>query len=215
MIDGRTASSPVRVAVWSRWPETVGAVSIQLLQRAGWNGPHRVYAYTESVSKCSLVGDVLVDAWRAPDDAMEGRLFDANAEVRWLRKDALQADGSRSPEYSYWVVRELGSGEKEPTGTDVECASLTRLDRPYVLLGRGTPNAGEFREARYPGVVFRYPVDAVAVPPESGRAVITVAEYRRSRPTTWGDERAVRAVLASPLLTSHRFVSVSLGSGDS
>jgi hypothetical protein len=178
-------------------PETTVAVTpldgtdwpsiLQNIETVTTWGDTEVLVYSERVGACVL-DRMTFRKVVPPDDGFECRLFDGTVEVRCVA----DAGGLRA-----WLVRE---SDGRP---------VLALRRRYYLIGLATENPGEFREARYPDVTFKYPVTGVL---EDGRAWIEVVEYYKREPD-WGSLASdeIRRELAEPLLVAHRFDAVGIG----
>jgi len=160
--------------------------SAQALTR--WAPDKQVLFYLESVSKCVLDSSTVAEVAAAPVDAFEGRVFDDHVELRW-RRTAAGFTGA--------VIREGGTGE--PAVWSI---------REYYLLGLETKAPGVFREGRYPGKDFTYPIKSGD--DKGRRAFITVTEYRRARPFWPTSEDRVEELLDQPLLFEHRFTGIGI-----
>lgn len=187
------------VALGARDPLTWSELLTALRAKDGWstwNEAFSVMTYVESVSQCKFKALSLGQA-TPPDDALEGRIFTPDAELRWVRD---QVD----PTFTAWATREwpLDSPHGEP---------VWRLDRPYLLLGeRDEKKHGDtdFHDRRHPSRPFKYPVSGAG-----SRAFVCVAEYHRTQPEWSGlSAEAIEAALNTPLLVTHRFIS--LGTSD-
>ena len=164
---------------------------------ASWPRGGRVYCYLESVSRCSLTEED-PSAWTPEHDALEGRLFGGHADVRWLLAGS---------EFHAWLTREGTGADDERTWTQEDIHEVDKTCRDYYLLGKATSKPGAFHEARYPAA-FRYPVTGGK--PDTDRASIHVAEYRRAKPSWSGDVAHIDEQLGAPLLIAHRFVRVEV-----
>lgn len=180
-----------------------------------WTDGSPVIAYDESLYECRL-HSLTVGAWAPAGIPFEGRVFDAQYEVRWVAHD------DRS--FEMWAVADdeamRDRAVDDPTYV-IETA--WRHYRRYYLLGTGTSVAGTFRDARYgPDKTFVYPVGEPTEAPRTGddgnedprslRAYVLVAEYYRDRPAWDGLSADVLAqTLDDPMLLAHRFVSVHAG----
>jgi hypothetical protein len=179
------------------WAELLAAAS----EFAGWADTEQVFVYDESVDDCRIQSRQAVSTIAPPPRAFEGRFFNSQADVRWVAGD----DGR----FEAWVVREAKAGD-DPDAV-VDYAEVK--PRHYYLLGIAIGEPGRFEEARYPGKVFKYPVER---PARKQRASVKVLEYFRAAPgwkSIAGEERTELA-LNEPMLCAHRFVDVDAGDND-
>ncbi len=170
---------------WRSWDALLTTAS----GLAGWTPETELFVYSERVARCELRRQAVKEA-QEPDQGFECRLFDGTCEVRCVADDG---------QLRAWVIREKSNGQP-----------VRVLHRRYYLVGISTTTPDKFREARYPDVVFQFPVSGGAAGVD--RAWIEVAEYYRAEPA-WRELSAedVRRHLAEPLLVAHRFVSVGIG----
>lgn len=170
----------------------------EAIARFKWRPDAEVFAYSESAHDCRL-DRVGLSNVTLGDRAFEGRLFDGAGEARWRARD----DGR----FDAWLL-----SEASPGAADAEPA-IRVAPQKFFLIGRGTTNPGEFREGRYPGTRFRYPVGPIeAAEPSTARAYIEVQEYYRAEPAWKEVTDEVERLLNEPLLLAHRFVGVGLTS---
>ena len=192
-----TVTMRIRNLTADTWDELVERISTA----TGWKPDDLVYAYAEALGSCSLLRRPLAAAEPA-EDAWEGRLFAADAEVRWLREEA------RDP-YSAWVT-------DEASGDDARTCET--FDRRYYLIGMFSRRAGAFVESRYPGAGWDSDPcwgDLRRDARENDRAYILVREYSAARPERWPESAAeAGALLDDSGLVGHRFVQVGVGSDD-
>ena len=167
-----------------------------IMQQAQWSHGTSVFVYTESLDRCTL-DRLCIDGVLEPSTPFEGRIFDATTETRWRRL----ADGN----WRACITREHCSKG--------QC--VHRTIRRYYLRGIRDDRNADFREARYPGKRFVYPVDTRGSARTRDRAYINVAEYWHIEPEWAGlDDTAAARALAQPLLIAHRFIDVAAGSDE-
>lgn len=185
----RIQQLPIQVETWQKLMEAI-------MRKTKWSPETNVFAYTESLDRCSLDQLCLIQV-PEPNTPFEGRMFDATTEARWRR---LTDD-----RWTAHIIREHRSEGK--------CAY--RTIRRYYLRGVLDDRNGDFREARYPGKRFVYPVHTGDVARTRDRAYIEVAEYWRTEPE-WADfdDNDAALALAQPLLIAHRFIGVAAGSDE-
>lgn len=184
----RIQQLPIQVETWR-------TLMAAITRKAEWSPETSVFVYTESLDRCALDQLRLTDV-PEPSTPFEGRMFDATTEARWRRV----ADDR----WTAYIIREHRS----------EGQYAYRTIRRYYLRGVHDDRNADFREARYPGKRFVYPVHAGGARTRD-RAYIEVAEYWRTEPE-WAnldDDDAAR-VLAQPLLIAHRFIGVAAGSDE-
>ena len=114
-----------------------------------------------------------------------GRIFGADAEIRWWREDE---------KWMIWSLRE--GADRNPV--------IKRLQRYYLW---GIYDSGRFAEDRIPGVP-QYPLHNT--PQNQDRAYIEVAEYELNEPLEKTPER-LTLQLNQPRLYAHRFVGLDAG----
>lgn len=174
---------------------------------ADWTDTTPLYVYLESVQTCELKQVTLAEA-NPPQDAWEGRLFDKECEVRWVRE--------RNGWFRAWVTREI-TGKPGGIPAIASC-------RRYYLMGlfenyHAGQNTALFTEGRYTNKQFLYPVPPGGNPqPRKDRAYIEVMEYTPVKPpwpkegaTTDGDFNQIEELLDQPMLLAHRFFRVDVG----
>jgi len=189
---------PLKADSWQALKEQVAAC---------WS-PQTVYVYTESLTQCSLNHLNWEAFWKpgghAPDSAWEGRCFDQDFELRWMR----QPEG-----YLGWLTTEL------PLNPQVSEAAESLLceasvETHYYLHGQydttqecTQEGAFAFREERFPNKRFDYPLPQT--PKAGDRAYIRVKTYERAEPD-WqaADLAQANLWLDAPLLLAHRFVGL-------
>ena len=185
----RIQQLPIQVETWQTLMEAI-------MQKTEWSPETSVFAYTESLDRCAIEQLCLIEV-PEPNTPFEGRMFDATTEARWRRL----ADDR----WTAYIIREHRS--------EGQCAY--RTIRRYYLQGVRDDRNGDFREARYPGKRFVYPVHTGDVARTRDRAYIEVAEYWRTEPE-WADldDNDAALALAQPLLIAHRFIGVAAGSDE-
>ena len=172
-----------------------------------WADGLRVTSYVEALAECRFQTHRGLDGTAPPADAFEGRLFAARCEMRWVSR----GEGR----FEAWLLREHDARESP---LPANALPVEKSVRRYYLIGHGTLQPGEFREARYPGKSFHYPLaqpSAAAAAVERSRTYVDVAEYRRLKPD-WSELQEpgrVNAELDAPLLVAHRFVEIQLDAG--
>jgi hypothetical protein len=186
----------VKVLIEHLGPGEWNALNVQ--SKAGWTKNENIYAYLESVPECILlhrpIGEVCARIAGEAAGMLEGRIFDENREVRWIRRQ----DG----QFEAWLTRE------DPNGSiDAEPAR-----RRYYLIGTYRSGESAFREARYPGRSFPYPKPPEGAPQDEDRAWIEVVEYAPAQPD-WTNmtERQIAAAFDQPLVVAHRFTGFGVG----
>ncbi len=163
----------------------------------------KVFAYSETLAACTLTS-IELSAWTVPDLPMEGRVFGERGDVRWR----CLPDGR----FNGWSIREV---DKDVAGASVR----EYADNNYYLVGRGTTEPGQFTEARYPGVLFNYPIESVFNEAEApnARGFVTVREYGPVKPDDSTIQKLaadqVVQLLNQPRLIAHRFVYVRCDTG--
>lgn len=187
--DTRIQRLPIQAGAWR-------TLMAAITQKAEWSSETSVFVYTESLDRCVLEQLCLIDV-PEPNTPFEGRMFDATTEARWRRV----ADDR----WTAYIIREHRS----------EGRRAYRTIRRYYLRGVRDDRTADFREARYPGKRFVYPVHTGDAAPSRDRAYVEVAEYWRTEPE-WADldDNDAARVLAQPLLIAHRFISVAAGSDE-
>jgi len=158
--------------------------------------------YCESVTECTLVRIALEDI-NFPLDAFEGHVFSDKdkMDIRWMQ--------CSDQKWRAWATSERDSSGSLP-------AVATR--RRYYLLGEwdrvdSDGKVGIFKEGRYPGKEFKYPLQDGGNPRKKDRAYIEVVEYRRKKPGDWDLGEDLSAALDNPRLVGCRLVQVGAGRG--
>lgn len=169
---------------------------------ARWDASSTVCSYLESLSRCRLertsYGEIDL-----PTDAIEGRIFDENRELRWFRD-------SESGFRWHLVEEDDGKQSRAPESWTVKPMQVLRQEMRYYLIGTCQNHDGKLtiRESRYGARPFDYPIERAK---DGDRPLVVVYEYQPLKPGAWPTDSAeVTRRLNMPRTLAHRFVRVDV-----